>query len=192
MSIPGSIDPVPCPDGKLLTVPGLSLYEVSTVLREGDNAAPILNDSSHEGVYQSCAVLSRSGSTTTYRVVTDSSGEVAYRDYKVTYRPNLKAQVKPLARTKMRCPNLNLKTIIVSKTGKYLLLTPMSLAPQRSSILKARRALAERLPILVTLRANLSSITMTRALPSTSITSRRRREIISPAFRAICRRMRLL
>lgn len=117
---PGSIDPVPCPDGKLLTVPGLSLYEISTVLKDGESAKPLLTDGKHQGVYQSCAVLSKSGSTTTYRVITDSSGEVAYRDYKVTYSSSHAARAVALGQEKMRCPRMNIKTIIVSKTGKYL------------------------------------------------------------------------
>lgn len=120
LSIPGSIDPVPCPDGKLLTIPGLSLYEVSTVLKEGIQAQPILNDYSHEGVYQSCAVLSKYGETTVYRVITDASGEVSYRDYKVRYSNSHPARVTALSEMKPRCPRMNLKTIIISKTGKYL------------------------------------------------------------------------
>lgn len=55
-----------------------------------------------------------------YRVITDASGEVAYRDYKVTYSNSRAARVEPQAATKLRCPRLNLKTIIISKTGKYL------------------------------------------------------------------------
>ncbi len=121
-SVPGSIDPVPCPDGKLLTVPGLSLYEVSTVLKDGESAKALLTDNTHEGVYQSCGVLSRSGNSTVYRVVTDASGEVAYRDYKVTYSssPTRPATIAPQGPMKLRCPQMNLKTLIVSKTGKYL------------------------------------------------------------------------
>jgi hypothetical protein len=119
-TVPGSIDPVPCPDGKLLTVPGMSLYEISTVLKDGENAEALLTDSTHEGVYQSCAVLSKSGSSTVYRVITDASGEVAFRDYKVTYSSSHAARVTPQGDAKLRCPKMNLKTIIVSKTGKYL------------------------------------------------------------------------
>jgi|GEM_PF-3410804 len=119
-SVPGSIDPVPCPDGKLLTVPGLSLYEISSVLKDGENAKALITDSTHEGVYQSCAVLAKNGNTTTYRVITDASGEVAYRDYKVTYSSSHAARVSPQGIAKLRCPGMNLKTIIVSKTGKYL------------------------------------------------------------------------
>jgi len=120
ISIPGSIDPVPCPDGKILTVPGLTLYEVSSLLKNHDKTKPLLTDSTNEGVYQSCAVLSKSGRTTTYRVITDSSGEVAFRDYQIRFSTSRPARVTPLAKTKLRCPNLNLKTLIISKTGKYL------------------------------------------------------------------------
>lgn len=120
--VPGYIDPVPCPDGKLLTVPGLSLYEVSTVLKDGEAAKALLTDNTHEGVYQSCAVLGRADNVTTYRVITDASGEVAFRDYKVTYPASTSrpATIVPQAAMKLRCPNMNLKTLIVSKTGKYL------------------------------------------------------------------------
>ena len=117
---PGSIDPVPCPDGKLLTVPGMSLYETSAVLKEGDAAKPLLTDYDLGGVYQSCAVLSAVGRRTTYRVVTDSNGEVSYRDYQVKYFNSQPAQVTPLREATLRCPEMNLKTIIISKTGKYL------------------------------------------------------------------------
>lgn len=121
-SIPGDVDPVPCPDGKILTVPGLSIYEMSTVVEKGSQATPIDTDDTLGGVYQSCAVLKKSGSKTTYRVVTDESGEVYYRDYLVEFssRPRTPAKVTKLGQMAKRCPGLNLKTIIISKTGKYL------------------------------------------------------------------------
>lgn len=122
LSAPGDVDPVPCPDGKLLTVPGLSIYEMSTVLRDGAAAAPIMTDSDISGVYQSCAVLKTSGNKTTYRIVTDESGEIFYRDYLVEYAatPSTPAKVTKLGTAGPRCRGLNLKTIIISKTGKYL------------------------------------------------------------------------
>lgn len=121
VTAPGSIDPVPCPDGKILTVPGLTLYDMEAVLKDGENAKELLSDESNGGVYQSCAVLSTQGRYTTYRVITDSSGEVAFRDYKVRYsRSGRPPRVTPLKSMRYRCPKMNLKTLIISKTGKYL------------------------------------------------------------------------
>lgn len=118
-AIPGDIDPVPCPDGKVVTTPGLNFFEVGALKRDGIRAQAFHSDGSHSGVYQSCAVIASSGNTTTYRMITDESGSVNFRDYKVTFGAGAPT-VEEIGTVASLCPGLNLKTLIISKTGKYV------------------------------------------------------------------------
>ncbi|MCC7442409.1 MAG: hypothetical protein IT285_12300 [Bdellovibrionales bacterium] len=124
--IVGSIDPVPSPDGRILAVPGLEIYWLPEVMEKGEGAELLLEDADHSGVYQSVALL-RSGrrggaaDLRVYRVITDSSGEVLYRDYEVNFsgaRPT--ARILGNAGPGHLCPGKDYKTIMISKTGRLL------------------------------------------------------------------------
>lgn len=118
--IPGSIDPVPCPDGRILTVPGLEVYAIADVMSKGETAESLLSDPEHYGVYQSCALLKVDDDQTTYRIVTDDSGKVAYRDYRAIFKADKPPKVEALGSLDYLCPEQDIKTIIISKTAKYV------------------------------------------------------------------------
>lgn len=116
--IPGFIDPVPSSDGRIVTIPGLKIYLIDDVLRDGVNAQPLISDSEHGGVYQSVAVLSQSATSATYRVITDLAG-VRYRDYQVDYSVS-PPRAEALGQVDSLCPGRTYKTIMVSKTSRYV------------------------------------------------------------------------
>ncbi len=116
--IPGSIDPVPSSDGRIVTVPGLKIYAMEDILRDGRAATALIDDSSHGGVYQSVAVIEAEGEQRTYRVITDT-GTVKYRDYRVDFTQT-PASVEALGQVTPLCPGKTYKTIMLSKTGKYV------------------------------------------------------------------------
>ncbi|HMN67410.1 MAG TPA: hypothetical protein PKC28_02630 [Bdellovibrionales bacterium] len=121
LDVPGTIDPVPCPDGRVMSVPGLDLYEMSQVYLRGVNAPSMITDYTLAGVYQSCGLLESTSRSATYRIITDENGGVMFRDYRVTFgrrgRPGTAVGLGP---AQARCPGTNLKTILISKTGKYI------------------------------------------------------------------------
>lgn len=117
----GSYDPVPSPDGRVLTVPGMVFYNVEDILRDKADAKPLWTDNDLGGVYQSVALLKIvEPDVRHYRVITDGQGtEVQYRDYEVDFRQT-PATVKPITPVTMHCPGRALSTIMVSKTGRYM------------------------------------------------------------------------
>lgn len=76
--IPGSFDPVPTPDGRFLTVPGLAFYRLS----DGhDVSKPVLSDPEMPDDYQTIGILNQNDSETAYRVMTSWRQGVHTRDY---------------------------------------------------------------------------------------------------------------
>lgn len=121
--IPGYIDPVPSPDGLLLTEPGIQFFKVDEVMNKGTEAEPFFRDDTLGGVYQSVALLKIDQANTnirTYRVVADDNdSQVRFRDYKIDWSVN-PPRVDAIAPTVKHCPGKHLKTVMVSKTGKYV------------------------------------------------------------------------
>lgn len=118
-SIPGGVDPVPCPDHKILTVPGLSLYDVRDILAKGNAAEALIDDETMPSVYQSCALVKVDGNERTYRVIMDDDDHVTSRDYKIKFGRG-KPTVEPLGEATALCPDVELKTKIISKTGRFV------------------------------------------------------------------------
>jgi hypothetical protein len=81
--IPGNVDPVPTPDGRMLTRPGLTLYPMSFLIA-GDTT-PSFIDRELPDEYQTASILKQSKDATRYRVVTGWRMGVRYRDYDVTF-----------------------------------------------------------------------------------------------------------
>ncbi len=122
LNVPGDIDPVPSPDGKIITVPGMVFYSVNDIEKNGSSSLPIHEDYEFGSVYQSVGLLKTSadGKSATYRVVNDFHGEVYHRDYTFDVSGEDPKFVTQSEKLLPLCPGRQLKTIMVSKTGKYV------------------------------------------------------------------------
>lgn len=81
--VPGHIDPVPTPDGRFLTLPGLHFHPVSALLA-GD-ATPMFSDGELPDEYQTASILSETKTGVRYRVVTGWNAGARFRDYDVAF-----------------------------------------------------------------------------------------------------------
>lgn len=124
ISVPGYVDPVPTPDGRFLTTPGMAFYsgtEIQNRLTRGEDANNVTSlhrDDTLRGVYQSIGITQRSGNRATYRVITDASG-ASFRDYASTGNDN----VTPVGETHVLCESLQSsqrQLPMISKDGRYL------------------------------------------------------------------------
>ena len=79
--VPGHIDPVPTPDGRFLTLPGLHLHPVPALLA-GDMQA-VFTDPELPDEYQTASILSETKTTVRYRMVTGWNAGARFRDYDV-------------------------------------------------------------------------------------------------------------
>lgn len=107
--IPGSVDPVPTPDGKFMTLPGLDFYSTKPIkdgIARGEtdfSNLPIVNDQdAGVGLYQSLGILP---GTKTYRGATDSDGS-SFAEYQPSDNGT---KIKLVKKTELLCPNLALK-----------------------------------------------------------------------------------
>lgn len=81
--IPGNVDPVPTPDGRLLMRPGLKLYPMRT-LTKGDTI-PVFFDPQLPDEYQTASILHEAKGVVRYRVITGWRQNARFRDYDVTF-----------------------------------------------------------------------------------------------------------
>ena len=81
--IPGNVDPVPTPDGRLLMRPGLLLYPMAT-LTKGDTI-PVYEDPELPDEYQTASVQQERHGVVRYRVITGWRQGARFRDYDVTF-----------------------------------------------------------------------------------------------------------
>lgn len=79
--VPGHVDPVPTPDGRFLTLPGLMFFRVPALL-SGDQT-PMHVDRTLPDEYQTASVLSATPTNVRYRVVTGWNAGARFRDYDV-------------------------------------------------------------------------------------------------------------
>jgi hypothetical protein len=100
--IPGTVDPVPTPDGKFLTRPGLMFYVVPT-LASGDTT-PLFVDRELPDEYQTISILKQSRDAVRYRVVTGWRTGVRLREYNVTFgRDGRPPHIEPLGAPIVPC-----------------------------------------------------------------------------------------
>jgi hypothetical protein len=129
--IPGSIDPVPTPDGKWLTIPGMRFYDMRAIEarhaagQDASDVPPTIDDFGLSGVYQSIGQLPDQNGGNVYRVITDQGG-ATFQDYEAHQGPNVEsAVVKPIhaAGGQRLCPELetqNMQMPMLSKDGRYI------------------------------------------------------------------------
>ncbi len=100
--IPGTVDPVPTPDGRFLTRPGLMFYPVPT-LAAGDTV-PVFIDRELPDEYQTISILKQSRDAVRYRVVTGWRMGVRLREYDVTFATRDKpVHIEPLGTPMVPC-----------------------------------------------------------------------------------------
>lgn len=115
--IPGTVDPVPTPDGKFLTRPGLMFYPMAT-LAAGDTI-PFFIDRELPDEYQTVSILKQSRDALRYRVVTGWRMSLRLRDYDVSFAPDGKpALVQPLGTPSVPCPGRSFSLPISSKGSR--------------------------------------------------------------------------
>lgn len=114
LRIPGTVDPVPTPDGKFMTRPGLIFYPIPT-LASGDTT-PFFVDRDLPDEYQTISILKQSKDAARYRVVTGWRTGLRLRDYDITFsRDGKPQQIVPLGKPMIPCPERTLVLPISSK-----------------------------------------------------------------------------
>lgn len=116
MLVPGHVDPVPTPDGRFLTLPGLLFYRVPTLL-VGD-PTPMFADPSLPDEYQTASILSETASNVRYRIVTGWNAGARFRDYDVAMdAKGTPVGIKALAEPFAPCKDRLLTLPINAKSG---------------------------------------------------------------------------
>src|SRR5262245_58989524 len=117
--IPGNVDPVPTPDGRMLTRPGLTLYPMSFLIA-GDTT-PSFIDRELPDEYQTASILKQSTDATRYRVVTVCRMGDGYRDQDVTFgRDGRLITVQPLGAPFVPCAERTFSLPISAKGSKEI------------------------------------------------------------------------
>lgn len=113
--IPGTVDPVPSPDGRLLTRPGLRWYDIKGLI--GGDTTVLAIDPELPDEYQTLSVFHSSPETVRYRVVTGWRTHIKYRDYDVQFTKTgaLKSAV-PAGGATVPCPDRTF-TLPISAKG---------------------------------------------------------------------------
>jgi hypothetical protein len=115
--IPGTVDPVPTPDGKFLTRPGLVFHLVPTLA--GGDTTPFFVDRELPDEYQTISILKQTRDLVRYRVVTGWRTGLRYRDYDVTLGPGRKPlHVQPIGAPTVPCPGRTLALPISAKGSR--------------------------------------------------------------------------
>ncbi|MBC8086202.1 MAG: hypothetical protein H7Z40_02990 [Phycisphaerae bacterium] len=114
--VPGHVDPVPTPDGRFLTLPGLIFHRVPMLLA-GD-ATPMFADPLLPDEYQTASILSETASNVRYRIVTGWNAGARFRDYDVAMdAKGTPVGIKALAQPFAPCTDLLLTLPINAKSG---------------------------------------------------------------------------
>ncbi|HEY9228497.1 MAG TPA: hypothetical protein VIP11_17720 [Gemmatimonadaceae bacterium] len=117
--IPGNVDPVPTPDGRLLTRPGLLFYPMRSLIAGDDT--PAFKDSELPDEYQTASILKRTKDVTRYRVVTGWRMGARLRDYDVTFdRDGKPVRFQPLGEPTVPCPDRQFSLPISAKASKEI------------------------------------------------------------------------
>ncbi|WP_025410532.1 hypothetical protein [Gemmatirosa kalamazoonensis] len=113
--IPGNVDPVPTPDGRFITRPGLVFHPVPA-LAAGDET-PLFVDPELPDEYQSISILAQSKRALRYRVVTGWRVGLRLRDYDVSLgRTGAPEAVRPASPATVPCPERQF-TLPISARG---------------------------------------------------------------------------
>jgi|GEM_PF-1863571 len=116
VTVPGYVDPVPTPDGRFLTLPGLLFFRIPALLA-GDQV-PMHTDRTLPDEYQTTSILRETRSNIRYRVVTGWNAGARFRDYDVTMdQKGTPVAITPLAEAFAPCKDRLLTLPINAKSG---------------------------------------------------------------------------
>ncbi|HEY6219439.1 MAG TPA: hypothetical protein VIV65_05250 [Gemmatimonadaceae bacterium] len=99
--IPGNVDPVPSPDGRFITRPGLLWYSAAA-MAIGDTT-PLFRDGALPDEYQTLSILRKTRDTVRYRVITGWRMGIRYRDYDVALERGAVKEIIPLGMPTVPC-----------------------------------------------------------------------------------------
>ncbi len=114
--IPGTSDAVPTPDGRFISLPGISLFPVDELLNETRRQNPTRLAADLRGDYQSPGVLHEDESSVTYRFIADREGTVA-RDIKVHFGDPNAPEIEVLGAKHKLCSDRLLQLPMLAKDG---------------------------------------------------------------------------
>ena len=81
--IPGHVDPVPTPDGRFITLPGLKFHPLPQLI--ANNETPLFTDPELPDEYQTASILGENSKSLRYRIITGWRAGARFRDYDVTF-----------------------------------------------------------------------------------------------------------
>jgi hypothetical protein len=114
--IPGKVDPVATPDGKLLTRPGLYWHRVDRLVA-GD-ARPLAADGDLPDEYQSVSIMKESAAARRYRVVTGWDMSIRYREYDARFGADSAIRsITPVSAPSTPCAERRFSLPISAKAG---------------------------------------------------------------------------
>ncbi|MEP6780919.1 MAG: hypothetical protein ABJC26_13575 [Gemmatimonadaceae bacterium] len=114
--IPGHVDPVPTPDGRFITLPGLKFHRVADLV--AGNGAALFTDADLPDEYQTTSLIGETKMTLHYRVITGWRDGARFRDYDVTLDKAGKPEsIKALNKPFVPCGNRHLTLPIIAKSG---------------------------------------------------------------------------
>jgi hypothetical protein len=117
--IPGNVDPVPTPDGRFVTRPGLMFYPTA-LLAAGDTTA-VFVDPDLPDEYQTVSILEQTRDVVRYHIVTGWRVGVRVRDYDVSLDRSGKPQrITPVGPTSVPCPDERFTLPISAKNSREI------------------------------------------------------------------------
>ncbi|MEP6831801.1 MAG: hypothetical protein ABJB74_00345 [Gemmatimonas sp.] len=115
--VPGHIDPVPTPDGRFLTLPGLQFLPVPSLVAGNQQALYV--DPALPDEYQTASILSETKSAVRYRVVTGWNAGARFRDYEVALdAKGVPTGITPASELFVPCQDRLLTLPINAKSGR--------------------------------------------------------------------------
>jgi hypothetical protein len=117
--VPGARDPVPTPDGRFLSVPGITLFALQDLLDEAKRPTARGIEIPLHGEYQSPGLLAETASAVTYRFIADDSGPVV-RDVTLRLDAPGGASVEAIGQRRKLCPGQRLQLPMLSPDGREL------------------------------------------------------------------------
>lgn len=115
--IPGVSDAVPTPDGRFVSLPGISLFPLDELLNTNRQAKPTRLTADLRGDYQSPGLLHEDESSVTYRFIADREGTVA-RDIRVVFNTQHGPKLEVLGPKHKLCSGRLLQLPMLSKDGR--------------------------------------------------------------------------
>ena len=113
--VPGNNDAVPTPDGRYLSVPGITLFSMAELLDRSQPVETRLAVALH-GEYQSPGIIAQSETETTYRFIVDQQGP-KIRDFEVRHRGDAEASITAPGKLRRLCPEKQLQLPMIAPNG---------------------------------------------------------------------------